>query len=219
MKRVASSPQRPLGPILLLIVGLLWLGGTFVFLITGVVIAIIPAFSGDAGGMGSSLVTLGCSLVIDIPFILIGLVLVGFGLRPFIARAKVAAPEVALSSDTLRVGEEFFLDYRQLFKSAVEVKAMTYELVWRERATYHRGTNTYTATHEEVVQRETGMGRRYEAGETLVERRRFQIPENAMHTFAAMHNQVHWCLKAQVELSGWADFNDEYVLNVLPEKI
>ena len=37
-----------------------------------------------------------------------------------------------------------------------------------------------------------------------------------MHTFAAPHNKVVWCLKVRGEIPRWPDVDEEFPLEVLP---
>lgn len=195
-------------------VGLFGLGCTC-FTCFSMAAAVVGALtSGD-----SSLILPGLlSLAFSLPFLAIGLALLGWAALPLIAGAKVSRPEVSVSSTTLRVGEPFTLTYQQSFKSGADVGRILMQLIFRERATYRRGTDTVTVTHDWLMQQFETPPRRFEAGETFNDRRTFKIPEDAMHSFAANRNSLQWFIKVTVEMSGWPDFNEEYPITVLAEK-
>jgi hypothetical protein len=141
------------------------------------------------------------------------------GLRPIVAGAKVSKPEAAVSNITPRVGEDVTFTYQQSFKSAIEVKRIAFQLILRESATYRRGTDTVTVTHDHIIQQYEQPPRRFEGGESINERRLFHISEGAMHSFEANRNKLRWIIKARVEMQGWPDYDEEFGLRVLPETV
>ena len=178
------------------------------------------------GGVGlflSSEDTLGAMIALcmpslfSIPFVVVGIVLIAIGARPIIAGMRVSQPEVSISNDTLRVGDEFTVIYQLTFKSVTDVKRIAYDFVLRETARYRRGTDTVTVTHENKVDGHEHGARRFESGETFNDRRMFRIPREGMHTFEAPNNKLNWFLKVHVELEGWPDFQQEYEIKVIPE--
>ena len=136
-----------------------------------------------------------------------------------IAGAKVAPPRLTVSTTTLRPGEEFSVQYDQSFRMASEVMDNRVDLVFRESATYTQGTDTRTDTHDEIVDFFEGPIQRYEAGESMQERSKFQIPSDAMHTFVGSNNKLQWLIRVRVDVQGWPDTVQEYELSVLPERI
>jgi hypothetical protein len=157
-----------------------------------------------------------CVLLI---FVVVGL---GFGikaLRPFLSGLQVAAPELTISKETLRVGEAFTLSYRQRFKRSVDVDKIFVGLVLRETARYRVGTDTRTVTHDHVVQRRDYAGRHYNAGQSFELQIEMQIPEDGMHTFSATNNKLHWHIAVEVEVSDWPNLEETFEINVLPEHV
>ena len=153
------------------------------------------------------------------PFLLVGLGVMLAGATQILAGMKVGKPEVTVSSDTLRVGETFSFSYRQSFKKRAEVKQILFQLLQRESATYRRGTDTVTVTHEDIVRKFEHPGRQYQAGEIFYGDHKFQIPPTAMHTFKGNNNKIGWFIRVKVAFAGWPDLKREYFLTVLPEKI
>jgi hypothetical protein len=145
--------------------------------------------------------------------------LLAWSLLPLLSRLRVTPPQVSLSKDQLRPGEQFVLSYQQDFRSPVEVNQAMIRLVLRESARYRRGTNTYTATHEHVIHEFQLPAKRYEAGESLSDRHTLEIPPDAMHSFEASNNKLLWLITVHVGVKGWPDFKEEYGLTVLPERM
>lgn len=147
-----------------------------------------------------------------------GALMLLWGMRPLIARLRLARPEVAVSATQLRPGESFQLTYRQALKGTVNVERFQVSLILREWVSYRRGTTTYTDTYDHTISSQEFPGRRYEAGETIDMRCTLRIPEDAMHSFDAYHNKLRWFLQIHVQVSGWPDFKDEYPLVVVAER-
>ena len=163
-----------------------------------------------------TLISLAGSLLFSVPFVLVGLFIMVLGIRPFIARAKVSKPEVALSNTSPAVGEPITFSYRQTFKSAADAKKLQFQLVLRESATYQRGTDTVTVHYEHIVQDYEDPPRHFQGGEALQQQRQFQVPRQGMHSFSAPRNKLEWFIRARVEMAGWPDFIEEYPLAVQP---
>jgi hypothetical protein len=153
------------------------------------------------------------------PFVAVGIGLMVWAFLPLIVGMKIAKPEVSVSSDILRVGESFRFNYQQTFKRAADVKGIVVSFVFRESATYQRGTDTTTVTHEHEREKFEYPGRPVSAGAMFSEERTLQIPDDAMHTFVARRNKLQWFIKVHVAIAGWPDFKEEYEVKVLPERI
>lgn len=161
----------------------------------------------------------GLMALFGLPFLAIGVGLLASGVAPWIAGIKLSPPEVTLSRDALRPGEEFSLRFKQEVRKPVDVTRMTFQLVFRETATYRRGTNTVTVTHELPIEEWEQPGGRFETGRTLLEERALRVPPEGMHTFIANRNKLQWFLKVNVQLPNWPDVKEEYEVRVLPERL
>lgn len=196
-----------------------------VFIVGGLAAIVIPAWAGDLvrfengqlrlgdGDLISMLAVAGC---VGLPLGGVGLLMIGAAVRTMLARARVAAPAVAVSTTTPRVGEIFTVDYQQTYRVATNVQLIRMSLILRESATYQRGTDSVTVTHDHFVQTYDLPPRQFSAGETFQDRRQFQIPPLGMHSFAANRNKLNWFLKVTVQIPGWPDFEDEFGLTVPP---
>ena len=198
-------PLRPSSPatrVVLAVFGIVWL------------VLLIPGFIAGFHSENSFSV-----LMLQIPFLIIGLGLLGWALVPVAARTRIATPEVLVSNDTPRLGEEITLSYRQAVRSGLLVERMTVELVFTETARSGDGKNSSTRTHERVIRRFDEPGRDYRAGETLDRAYTLTVPADGMHTFITSHNKLQWCVRVRVYIPGWPDFRETYELKVLPEKV
>jgi hypothetical protein len=153
--------------------------------------------------------------IFGLAFFAVGAVMMAAGVRVLLARARVTRPDVALSTQAPRVGEVVTLSYKQSFRTATEVQGIRFQLILRELATYRRGTDTVTVTHDNVAQEYQIAGRRFEAGEGFQDQRQFQA--QGMHSFSASSNKLNWLIHVQVEMAGWPAFVEEYPLQVAPE--
>jgi hypothetical protein len=199
-----------------------------VFIVGGLAALVIPAlasnvvsfdggqlqFDLDSDGLIPIVSTMAC---VGLPLGGVGLLMIGAAVRTLLARARVSPPEVSLSNAAPRVGEIFTVDYQQTYRVATNVQLIRLSLILRESATYQRGTDSVTVTHDHFVQTYDLPPRQFTAGETFQERRQFQIPPLGMHSFAAHRNKLYWCLKVLVQIPGWPDFDDEFGLTVPPQ--
>lgn len=150
-------------------------------------------------------------------FIGVGILVTIAGLQPVLAATRVGKPDIQISNTNLRSGEPFTLSYNQTFKSNVDVKRFAVQLVLREAATYRRGTDTVTVTHDHLVQNIDLPAQQYQSGQAIQQNLNWAIPRGAMHTFEASRNKLRWLIKVTVEMNGWPTYNEEFGLTVLPE--
>lgn len=214
MQKLQQSPGLNLGRGCFIAFAVLWTGMSCMFFLAGLG-AVVLAF-GASESPGPVMLSLLFPLV-SLLFVAIGIGLLVFAVRPLIAAARVNKPEIALSNASPRIGEDLVLTYRQTFKRATDVASIALQLIFRESATYQRGTDSVTVTDDKVIQQFDYPGRRYEAGEPFNVRREVRIPDDAMHSFTATHNKLLWFIRAQIKMQGWPDFVEEYALTVLPE--
>ena len=166
-----------------------------------------------AGAMGGSWFSL-----FGLPFVAVGIAMLAWALGPSIAGLKIGEPEVTLPT-ALRVGEEFTVGLKQTARREVVIENLSIRFLFRESATYRRGTDTYTDTHEEVIQEITCAGKRCAPGDVLTERHTLRVPPDGMHTFVAPNNKLRWLVQLHIALPGWPDFREEYEVTVLPERV
>lgn len=186
----------------LLFFGLFWTGFSSIFLIVGLVNG-EWAFIG-IGGL----------------FVLIGLVILGYGLMQLLTRYLVGKPEITLSNQhQLRVGEKLTVTWHHSFRRSVTVEKLQVQLILREIATYQQGTDTKTVTYNDVIDVYEEPGYDYSGGEMIQGGYDFVIPTNSMHTFKVRRNEIKWILQFKLDVANLPDYVDEYELTVLPQMV
>lgn len=186
-------------------------GCTLVFAIFWIGFSLVWTFLAWRGGGGFS-------WLFGVPFILIGLLLVAASLWRTFSAVRVAPPEVSISNTKLRPGERFHVTYVQRFRLPTTLQDCRVELVFRESATYTQGTDTRTDTHELVESYFDGPAGSFEAGSEVRRDGEFQIPADAMHSFAAQHNKLEWFVRVHVDIQEWPDMIELFDLTVVPER-
>jgi hypothetical protein len=159
----------------------------------------------------------GAMALFGLPFIAIGIFLLAGGFWRNIAGLRIGRPKLMASKTTLRPNETFAVRYEQTFRLPVEVLECRVELVFRETATYRRGTDTYTETHEVVHDFFEAPIGHFDAGQTTQSEGRMTIPADAMHSFKATNNKLQWLMRVLVNAQEWPDVKDEFELTVLSE--
>lgn len=160
----------------------------------------------------------GWQWLFGIPFILIGLFLLSQFVIRLMARARVARPDLDISNPSPRIGETFTVHHRQAFKTTAQVERIAVELVFHESATYRRGTDTYTKTHEQIVDYIDHPARHFEAGETFQDHYQFTIPPDGMHSFSGNNNKLTWFIRITVDIANWPTYVEEFPIDVRAER-
>jgi hypothetical protein len=155
-------------------------------------------------------------------FVLAGVLMVSRSIwtmlvRPALLARYVGPASASLSSEQVRVGDHLTVRYEQPVKTEVEVGPIMMRLILHEWAQYRRGTNTYTVTHDNVVDTYEAPGRRMMRGDTISEEHTFRIPIDSMHSVMATHNRLRWLVKVSVALPASPDVAEEISFVVTPE--
>jgi hypothetical protein len=121
-------------------------------------------------------------------------------------------PVLTLSRATVPVGGSVAFSW-QLTGKAHRVTRLQMTLKGTEKATYRRGTDTHTDTHEfsseSVVDVSHAAGIARGTGT-------IRIPRDAMHSFTAGHNKIVWTLVVAGTIVRWPDIDDEFEITVEP---
>ena len=145
-----------------------------------------------------------------IPFVLVGLFLIGWAGHQFRATFN---PTIELTLDRAEAapGDRVQLTW-QIGGAVSRLKKLTIRLVGTEAATYRGGTTTVTDRHElrNVVVYESGIFG--STGNTNLD-----IPSDVMHSFQSNNNRIEWKLKVQGLIASWPDLDLEYLLVVAPK--
>ena len=120
--------------------------------------------------------------------------------------------DLTLSRGALVPGEPALLQWK-IEGRAKRVTRLKVILEGREEATYRRGTDTVTdrEVFATIVIVDTDQPMLIAQGSARV-----HVPDDTMPSFSADRNKVVWTLKADCEIPGWPDSNDEYEIVVAP---
>lgn len=153
-------------------------------------------------------------------FMAVGVGLAFSTIKMGLARMKLEAPEVTVSVQPLRVGEPFDVSFRQRAKGPVHVQHVTAKLICREFATYRRGTDTTTVTHD-VHEQEAVVVQEVAASsiQPIQGSASLAIPADGMHSFHAARNRIVWLLEVQTAVDDWPDYRTTFELQVAPERV
>ncbi len=146
-----------------------------------------------------------------IPFVLVGLLLVGLVVR-FALQAFNPRPQLTVSTASPRLGQSVQVQW-QFDGSVRRLERLQITLEGREEATYRRGTDTHT--DKEVFARlpvlDTRDQMQMRRGATMVE-----IPEDTMHSLDADNNTVAWAFDVAGEIARWPDVEERFEIAVRP---
>ena len=146
-----------------------------------------------------------------LPFIGVGLVLIGVSVRMAMALAN-PVPRLTVNRRAFAPGDTVALAWR-FDGSATRLKDIRLFLEGREEATYRRGTDT--RTDREVfatldLARAAGVSAG-QPGQATV-----KLPERMMHSFSSDNNRVIWTLKVKGGIDWWPDLDEEFAIVVVP---
>ncbi len=143
-----------------------------------------------------------------IPFVLVGLGLIGAAVYQFIA---LFGPKVELTVSQAAVPLGGTINVNWKLSGKQNVTKLQIFLEGREEATYRRGTDTYTDKNTFCVLDVTDAMSSTKQGNASV-----QIPAGTMHSFEASNNKIIWQLVVKGEIPIWPDIKEEYPIAVLP---
>ena len=154
-------------------------------------------------------------------FVVVGLGMIGRGvwgliIKPSLVGRHFGPPTGSVQPMLASVGGSVRARYERPVRANVEIRRFAIQLVLRESATYRRGTNTYTVTHDAVIDTYEVPARRLVAGETIAEDRIFRIPRDGMHSFDAPRNKLVWLVRILIDTPNAPDVADDLVFVVAP---
>ena len=182
---------------------LLWNGIVATYFIA----AINELSSGDPNGK-----VLALSLV---PFTLVGLWLLYFTGKKMYATAGTGATRVEISAHPLFPGETYELLVSQ--SGHITMNSLTVDLVCEEEATYRQGTDTRSECmavfEKEIYRRDSIL---IEPGMPFEDRCELCLPEGAMHSFQATHNEIRWCVVVTGRVANKLHYQRRFPVVVYP---
>ncbi len=197
-----EADSSPLGQLIIMIlISLFWNGIVSIF--------VYQAYKSWTSGSADWFLTL-----FLIPFVLVGLALIGGIVHTFLALFN---PRLSLhiSSGQARPGEMIQVSWT-FNRPPNRVRRFKIVLEGREEATYRRGTSTHTAKEvfaEIPVVDQTPRRNEMTGSASL------QLPPHLMHSFEANRNKIVWKLKAVGDIPNWPDITHEYPFIVQPAAV
>ena len=148
-------------------------------------------------------------------FIAVGVYLVVKTIMMGMARVKLSEPTLTASVHPLRLDESFQVHFSQRAKQPVYVERVAVKLVCRESATYRRGTDTHTVTHDvHEAEHEIAVDIQADSRHPIDATLELRIPADGMHTFHAPRNRIDWLLQVCTAVANWPDYTETFELKV-----
>ena len=150
-------------------------------------------------------------------FVIIGLGLMVYAGMVYYTRFKMGVPDFLLSHTEARPGDQVNFSFTHTFRSNVKINWMKTQLIFRETATYQRGTDTTTVTQNHIVDEYEEPGAEFRGGHLISKAYTFDIPEDGMHTLKVRRNALEWFIKFEADIPSLPNFVEEFELIILPE--
>jgi hypothetical protein len=147
----------------------------------------------------------------SIPFVIVGALLL-YGIVYTFLKLFNPRPVVAVRPGKICLGQSMTLRWRFTGQTN-SIRQLKVELIGKERATYRRGTSTYT--DEEVFATlpvmDTSNPMEISSGEQEV-----SIPADSMHSFKSSNNEISWGLRIDGDIAWWPNVNETYPIAIEP---
>lgn len=150
-------------------------------------------------------------------FILVGIGLMIYAGMTYYTRFKVGKPDFVISHTEARLGEKIDFSFTHTLRSDVKINWMKTQLILRETATYQRGTDTTTVTHNNIIDEYEEPGFDYRGGQMFSKAYSFTLPEDGMHTLKVRRNALEWFIKFEADIPSLPNFVEEFEIIVHPE--
>lgn len=150
----------------------------------------------------------------SIPFVLVGALVLYAVVYTFLAPFN-PRPMVGIRPAKTPLGETITVRWR--FKGqSTSIRQLKIELRGKERATYRRGTSTYTdeETFSKLPILDSTNPMEIGNGELA-----WTIPANSMHSFKSQHNEIIWSLHFEGDIAWWPDVNEIYPIQIEPKTV
>ena len=155
----------------------------------------------------------GCMTAFLVPFVLVGAGMAVLTVYFFLGLFN-PSPVLKLGSPSVALGDDLEVEW-ETSGNVDRVKSFSITLEGREEATYKRGTSTSTdkAVFAKIELVTSSKGRELRRGKAKV-----AIPAGTLHTFQSRNNKIVWNLQVKGDIPMWPDIDDEYPLEILPQR-
>ena len=152
-------------------------------------------------------------------FVIVGIGLMIYAGMVYYTRFKVGTPDFVLSHTEAHLGEKIDFSFTHTLRSDVKMNWMKTQLIFRETATYQRGTDTTTVTHNNIMDEFEEPGFDFRGGQMLSKAYSFVLPEDGMHTLKVKRNALEWFIKFEADIPSLPNFVEEFEIIVHPETV
>ena len=160
--------------------------------------------------------SIGAILFISL-FIIAGIGLMIYAGMIYYTRFKMGVPDFVLSRTEGKPGDQIDFSFTHTIRSDVSINWMKAQLIFRETATYQRGTDTTTVTYNNIMDEYEEPGFDFQGGQMLSKAYTFVIPEDGMHTLKVRRNALEWFIKFEADIPSLPNFVEEFEITVHPQ--
>lgn len=151
--------------------------------------------------------------VFMIPFVLIGLLIIGFVFYTFLSLFN-PRPRLTITPGMPALGGPLEVQWELSGRTQV-IRRLRIHAEGREEATFQSGKNT--VTEKSIFARlellDTTDRLALQAGQA-----RLVVPPGLMHSWAGSRNKIIWSLRVHGDIAWWPDVKEEFPLTMLPQK-
>ena len=129
-------------------------------------------------------------------------------------------PRLVVSVQPVFIGERFTVRFEQFYRRRCSLQHVALHLRCVEEARWQKGdqrlreqVEIHTRRHLLVPAGEVAPGTRLNGEVELC------IPDQAMHSFSAPHNQVRWLLELEIAVAGGEGHREQFPLLVAPRRV
>ena len=153
-----------------------------------------------------------------VPFALVGVGLILFFLRKFLATTRIGPTLVEISDQPLYPGRRYRVFLQQ--SGRLKINRLEVLLVCEEEATFRHGTDTRMETRL-VAQQSLMLCENAEVrpGVPLETDCELEVPRDAMHSFKSQHNEVAWKVQVRLDVAGWPAHERSFPVIVYPPQV
>jgi hypothetical protein len=153
-----------------------------------------------------------------VPFALVGIGLILFFVRKFLATTGIGPTLLEISDQPLYPGERYRVFLQQFGR--LKINRLEVLLVCEEETTFRHGTDTRMESRLVAQQSlilcqnvEVRQGMPFETDCDL------EVPRGAMHSFKSQHNEVNWRLQVRLDVVGWPAYERSFPVIVYPPQV
>jgi hypothetical protein len=152
-----------------------------------------------------------------VPFALVGLGLILFFVRKFLAAAGIGPTLVEISDQPLYPSQRYQVFLQQ--SGRLKINRLEVLLVCEEETTFRHGTDTRMESRI-VAQQSLMLCRNAEVrhGVPFETDGELEVPRGAMHSFKSQHNEVNWKVQVHLGVAGWPAYERSFPVIVYPPR-